>query len=776
MKGEEIRIRGLVQGVGFRPTVWQIAKRFNIKGNVVNDGNGVLIKAWGTEDQLDDFCKAILSKPPQLAQIQSLDRTPLVHEAIPSEFVISTSQQTDANTGIVPDAATCPECIAEIFDPDNRRYRYPFTNCTHCGPRLTIIKGIPYDRANTSMTDFILCPECQQEYVDPSDRRFHAQPNACPVCGPKAWLEDIAGNQVSAASLDVIDAIDAASKLIREGKILAIKGIGGFHLACDASNDEAVKRLREKKQRYQKPFALMARNRETIAQYVQLNNDDWKKLSGTQAPIVLMFKKPGASALSALIAPGQKQLGFMLPYSPIHHLLLADWDSPLVMTSGNLVDEPQCTQNEMAQRELGRIADYILMHDRDIINRVDDSVLRQDVKHPSILRRARGFAPSPLSLPATLKHEDCILAMGSELKNTFCLAQHGQAIPSQHLGDLTDVKTADDYKKTLDLYLDIYQKQPHVIAIDKHPGYQASRLGRQLANQDSLPLIEIQHHHAHIASVMADNNYPLDAGPVLGIALDGLGYGEDGALWGGEFLIADYPSYTRVGHIDYCALPGGTAAIKSPWRYAYAQLRTNLGKDWMTGYQDLAFTRWLGSQQLDLLDTMLDKDINSPLTSSCGRLFDAVSAALGICSENISYEGQAAIELENHASDTDQLEPGYDFKIDTNSDILSLQTGRFWQQLLDDLQQGVKTQVIAMRFHKGLATAVLEMAEQLCNKHRLTTIALSGGVFQNQLFTNLLLDMIEETALTPLLHKAVPANDGGLSLGQAAIATALRLK
>jgi len=777
MQGERIRIRGLVQGVGFRPMVWRVANGIGVSGQVINDGEGVLIEAWGTAEALDELCRKIHAQCPPLARIDSIDRAALARPARREPgFRIASSQASAVHTGIVADAATCPACLAEIFDPADRRYRYPFTNCTHCGPRLSIVTGIPYDRANTSMASFRQCPQCLAEYEDPADRRFHAQPNACPTCGPRLWLVDAQGAELDPAGHAARDAIALTASLLAQGFIVALKGIGGFHLACDASSDEAVDTLRRRKQRYDKPFALMARDRSAVEAFVALDDMQRAQLSAPAAPIVLAERRPEGPPLAAGVAPGQTMLGFMLPYSPLHHLLLADWEAlrpcvPLVMTSGNRSDEPQCTDNAEAGQRLQRIADYRLLHDREIANRVDDSVVRLDAGRPRLLRRARGYAPQPMGLPAGFADAPPVAALGAELKNTFCLLRDGQAIVSQHLGDLEDARTSDAWEDTLGLYRRLFQHRPRAVVVDLHPDYRSTRFGRQWTAEQGLELIEVQHHHAHIASVLADNAWPLHGGAVLGVALDGLGMGTDGTLWGGEFLRADYLASERLAHFPPVPLPGGTRALLEPWRNTWAHLYTQLGWDTVSErWSTLPLTGWLRQQPLQALETMLRRGINSPLSSSCGRLFDAVAGALDIHREAISYEGQAAIELENVARRA-PLEQGA-YPLDLSGRVLEISD--LWQALLDDLDAGVEVSRIAARFHNGLVAGITRCAAALCAQEGLDTIALSGGVFQNRTLFDGVQQALAGRGLRVLSHARVPTNDGGISLGQA-LAGAARL-
>ncbi|MEN8178452.1 MAG: carbamoyltransferase HypF [Pseudomonadota bacterium] len=774
---EQIRVRGLVQGVGFRPTVWRLANACHLFGEVWNDSKGVIIHAWGERQALDHFCQKIQQECPPLARIDSLDRSRL-HEPLTGQgFRIVSSRAGPMHTGIVPDAATCPACQAEIIENANRRYRYPFTNCTHCGPRLTIINAVPYDRENTSMRCFTLCAECQAEYDDPADRRFHAQPNACPVCGPRVWLLDAGGAEIQPALQEDQDTLQLASRLLAEGQILAIKGIGGFHLACDATNSRAVDELRGRKGRYHKPFALMAREMAVIRRYCSVSEAEAACLQNPAAPILLL-EQSGETPLPPAVAPGQNTLGFMLPYSPLHQLLLSGWDRPLVMTSGNLSEEPQCTDNQDAVKRLGAVADAFLLHDREIVNRVDDSVVKVMAGSPRLLRRARGYAPRPIQLPPGFAAAAALMALGGELKSTLCLLKDGQAILSQHLGDLENEATFRSYQKTLNLYLQLYDLQPRLLVGDQHPNYRSTRFGREWALELGVDWLQVQHHHAHIASVMAENQWPLEAGQVLGIAMDGTGYGSDGSVWGGEFLLADYLGYERLGLLRPTPLPGGAKAILQPWRNSFAQLHSLFGwEQVMARWGGLEAIRWLDGQPLELLIGMIERELNAPLSSSCGRLFDALAGLLGICREQISYEGQAAIELEAMAGGYAIIQGGgYPFALTPSDKGLMLDPQPFWLAVLTDLEQGVPHEAIAARFHAGLADAITDLALRLAGEHKIDTVALSGGVFQNRTLFERVAGNLQESGLNLLSHQLAPANDGGLSLGQAVIGAARQLR
>src|SRR5262245_23151837 len=543
---ERITVRGLVQGVGFRPTVWRLARLHNIRGHVANSGEGVEILACGKTEDLERFIAALKTEPPPLARVDQVNRSPIAGPIAPligdTSFTIEESAATTIRTGVTPDAATCEDCRAEVFDPFARRFRYPFTNCTRCGPRLTIIQSIPYDRRHTTMAAFALCANCEREYGDPADRRFHAQPIACHACGPRAWIERADGGPFAVDALatpDEVDEVDAACSLLQRGMIVAVKGTGGFQLACDALNEDAVARLRSLKRRERKPFALMARDLDVARAYCAVGEMEAELLQSPASPIVILPAN-GARGVAPSVAPGVRTLGFMLPNSPLHHLLLRRMDRPIVLTSGNLSDEPQCIDNEEAKRRLGGVAEYFLTHNRPIAQRVDDSVVKVMAGEPRMLRRARGYAPAPLPLPEGFGAAPRILAFGGELKNAFCLVRDGEALLSQHIGDLEDALTQADYRHNLKLYETLYEHSPQSLACDLHPEYLSSKLARELAESGGLPLVETQHHHAHIAACMAENGLPLDSSPVIGVALDGLGYGADGELWGGEFLLADY--------------------------------------------------------------------------------------------------------------------------------------------------------------------------------------------------------------------------------------------
>lgn len=771
-KGEQIRVRGRVQGVGFRPTVWRLARDCGLAGEVLNDAEGVLIRAWGEKAALDRFVERLRRETPPLARIDAVERQALTGRPESEWFHIGASEAGTVSTQVAPDAATCPACLGEALDPDDRRFRYPFTNCTHCGPRLSIVYAIPYDRGNTSMAAFPMCDDCQAEYDDPNNRRFHAQPNACPVCGPQTWLVDRAGSRVRFE--DDVDCIGAAARLIRGGSIIAIKGLGGFHLACDAGNDAAVSRLRQSKRRFGKPFALMARDVDEVRSYCGVNTQEEALLASSNAPIVVLAAD-GSQHLAAQVAPSQRTLGFMLPYTPLHHLLMQDLERPIVLTSGNVSDEAQCTDNDEARQRLRDIADYWLLHNRDIVNRLDDSVLRVMDGNPRMLRRARGYAPEPILLPAGFDTAPSVCALGGELKNTFCMLRKGEAIVSQHVGDLEDASCHRDFRYNLDLYRQLFQFEPSLLAIDMHPDYFSSQWGRQWAAGTGLGLEEVQHHHAHIASCMAENGLPLDTAPVLGLALDGLGYGDDGRLWGGELMQVDYTGCKRLASFQPIALIGGAQAMREPWRNTFAHLVQAFGwPDVEQHWGHVECVRHLVCKPVEALLSMVERHLNCPPAASAGRLFDAVAAAAGVCRDSVDYEGQAAVEFEALVDNAVLAEAGsgYAFGIRRQQGIVLLSFRALWQAVLEDLADGVPAALIAARFHLGLARALTGLLLLAHKQTGIRRVALGGGVFQNMVLLEQLCAMLRRQHFEVLVPQKLPVNDGGLSLGQAAVAAA----
>lgn len=773
----EFRVRGRVQGVGFRPTVWQIARELGLSGEVLNDGEGVLLRVNGDDSCVTALLDRIERRLPPLARIDVIERRRYMGE-LPDDFRIAESAGGVAHTQISPDAAICAACAAELRDPRARRYRYPFANCTHCGPRLSIVTGIPYDRATTTMAAFPLCEACHAEYRDPNDRRFHAEPMACPTCGPAVSLVRFDGTTPHRSP--ETDDVAAAARLIQAGEIVAVKGLGSYHLACNAISAEAVERLRRLKRRDTKPFALMARDLEVIRRYCTVNAEEESQLTSIQAPIVLL-PVGGPESLSDAIAPGLATLGFMLPTTPLHLLLLQEIDGPLVMTSGNLSEEPPAIDDSEARRSLSGIAACALMHDRRIANRLDDSVVRIIAGRPRVLRRARGFAPAPIKLPAGFEAAPELLAMGGELKASFCLVKDRQAILSQHQGDLENAATFDDYRKSLSLYTQLFDHAPVALIIDRHPDYLSSKLARTDAPRRGLPLFEVQHHHAHVAACLVENGWPLNARPVLGIVLDGLGYGNDGTIWGGEFLLANYRGFERLARFKPIAMPGGAQAVREPWRNLYAHLTAAMG--WGTfsaHHSDLELHSYLSGKPRALLDKMIANGINTPKASSCGRLFDAVAAALGACRERQGHEGEAGARLETLAGAGARRKAGagYRFAIacPPGGELIELDPAPMWHAILRDLRRGVCASTMALRFHAGLSQALVEAAKRLADrgagKPRFDTVALSGGCFQNRILFESVAAQLHEAKFTVLTHADVPANDGGLSLGQAAVGSA----
>ena len=786
---ELIRVRGLVQGVGFRPTMWRLARRHGLRGWVANDGQGVRMHVCGSAAAVEEFVQNLTGESPPLARIDHIEREPASSLPWDAGFHIAASENSPIATGVPPDAAVCAQCVQEIFDPFARRYRYPFTNCTHCGPRLSIVRQMPYDRANTTMASFSMCPACAAEYRDPADRRFHAQPIACHVCGPKLKLVRADGRALILEALSALDEADAACTLLQRGHILAIQGLGGYQLACDATQPSVVARLRSLKRRECKPFALMARDAAVVRRYAELSEVEATLLAGAAAPIVLLranSSAPDAHAVAEAVAPGLTMLGFMLPNTPLHHLMLKRMARPIVLTSGNLTDEPQVIDAADARQRLGQICEYFLEHNRLIARRVDDSVAYVAGGLPRVLRRARGYAPAELALPAGFEDAPRILSFGGELKNTFCMLRNGAAILSPHLGDLQDALTRADSKKTFADFRRFFEFEPQALACDLHPDYSSTQTASAQADQSGLQLLATQHHHAHIAACLADNGVSRDAAPVIGVALDGMGYGEDGSLWGGEFLLVNYSEFKRLGTFKAVALIGGEAAIREPWRNTYAHIMAQMGwASFAMNYADLDLYRFLERQPRALFDAMLARGVNSPLASSCGRLFDAAAAAMGLTRERASYEGQGAVEMEA-AVDIDCLHSeddnlSYPFLIPRMLGLPYIEPLDMWSALFGDLILSTSVGVMAARFHRGLANSIVRMVEKLAEQVAgtdapLPAVALSGGVFQNRILSERVYTGLAAKGFRVLTHRQVPCNDGGLALGQALIAAARLLQ
>jgi hydrogenase maturation protein HypF len=805
LSGARIHISGIVQGVGFRPFVYGLANRFELTGWVRNTSAGVDIEVDGREENLKEFARALQEEIPPLARIDEF----IVEQRPANGFmdfeIVHSEPISGAFQPISPDVSICPDCLRELFDPNDRRYRYPFINCTNCGPRFTIIQDIPYDRPKTTMASFPMCPDCASEYANPLDRRFHAQPVACPTCGPQVWLEasTTAVGQPPVAVED--EAIRETQRLLNEGEIVAIKGLGGFHLACDATNAEAVSELRQRKLRVDKPFALMMLDLETIEQNCYVSDAERQLLESRQRPIVILKRRPG-STIAPEVAPHQDTVGVMLPYTPLHYLLFSGEGrrtkdggrttmatqshdeermpkdesqlsssvirlSPvLVMTSGNLSEEPIATGNEEARERLSALADAFLLHNRDIHIRCDDSVVRiftpgqpsatsgQDLMIP--LRRSRGYTPFPVLLPWEMPP---LLATGAELKNTFCITHDRYAFLSHHIGDLENFETLQSFEEGISHFERLFRVQPQGLAYDLHPNYLSTRYALERASREGLPAIGVQHHYAHIAACMAENG--LDEQPVIGVAFDGTGYGEDGAIWGGEFLIADYSGYQRAAHLSYVPLPGGDTAIRKPARAALAYL-WQAALDWEP---DLPSVSAFCAEERTVLRTQLEHQLNAPLTSSMGRLFDAAAALVGI-RQKVNYEAQAAIEFEACADpnvkepyrfNIPELEPNHPYHIDP---------GPLVQSLVTDYYAGVPVSTISARFHNGVATMVFEVCRRLKQDYGIKQVALSGGVWQNITLLGKAYHLLTKDGFDVYIHSQVPTNDGGISLGQVAIA------
>ncbi|MFC2047841.1 carbamoyltransferase HypF [Chloroflexota bacterium] len=753
-----ISVRGVVQGVGFRPFVYQLATKHNLKGWVCNTSEGVKIEVEGEAETIEQFSRDLNEQAPPRASIEdiTIQRLPDRYKKY-EKFEIRHSIVEEGKYQLVsPDIATCQDCLKEILSPDDRRYRYPFTNCTNCGPRFTIIEDIPYDRPKTTMRHFRMCPKCQCEYDDPLNRRFHAQPNACPDCGPLLRLLDAKGRTIA-----VDDAIATTSQLLREGKIVAIKGLGGFLIACDATSETAVNLLRRRKIRPSKPLAIMVSSIGEAREHCYMNKEEERLLDSPYSPIVLM-KWKASSPVSPAVAPKLKYLGVMLPYTPLHHLLLRETGLPLVMTSGNLSEEPIAKDNDEAVRRLSGIVDYFLVHNRDIYARYDDSVTMVERNVPQVVRRARGYAPYPIHLGFSSQQ---ILACGAEEKNTFCLTRDEYAFVSQHIGDMENLETMENFESAIDLYQRLFRIEPKIIAHDHHPEYLATKYAKELAAKSAdITLIPVQHHHAHIVSCMADNGIDTS---VIGVALDGTGYGTDGNIWGGEFMIADYKSFTRLGQLEYLPLPGGALSIKKTFRTAVGYLLSLLGESALN--QNLPFLKQIDKVEIGIIRKQIEQKLNSPLTSSCGRLFDAVSALTGIRGE-IDYEAQAAIELEMLACDVPDEIGSYPFPITKQSGLSIVKLKDLLSAVIYDLQCGVSQATIAARFHNSIALMIVELCQAISKKTGINQVTLSGGVFQNRLLLRKTVSLLENREFKVLTHRQVPTNDGGISLGQAIIA------
>ncbi len=743
---EQLRITGVVQGVGFRPTVYQLATGLGLSGFVGNDGAGVFIELEGPADDIDHFIDDLETNPPPLAHIDHIDRRGMTPRREDGFTIVESRRDDSATTLVSPDLEVCADCVREMQDPADRRYRYPFINCTNCGPRFTITRDTPYDRPLTTMAPFVMCPACEAEYDDPVDRRFHAQPNACPACGPRVWLE------AEGTAPEVPDAIAEARRLIAEGRIVAIKGIGGFHLACDARNDNAVRTLRERKARTAKPFAVMAADLDTAIAVADITQEEVELLSAPQRPIVLVAEAAG-SDLSEGIAPGNTRIGVMLPYSPLHHLLLEPGDVWL-MTSANLANEPIAKDNEEARTKLVTLADALLLHDRAIHVHCDDSVMRVAAGGDLPIRRSRGYAPFPVTLPEPVTPA---LAVGGELKATFCLAAGTQAFMSQHIGDMENFETLMAFTDAVDHMAGVFRIEPELVVADLHPRYLSTRWA-----EENYPdqIVHVQHHHAHIGSVMAEHRR---VDPVIGFSFDGTGYGTDGTIWGGELLVGDLGGFERGGHLGAAQLVGGDAAVQRPYRMALSHLDA-AGVEWSDQIPAVAAAP---GDERDIVRHQLDTGLNSVATTSMGRLFDAVASIAGV-RHQITYEGQAAIELE--ALGTPDAPGEYRFELIEGPDGLVLDPGPVVAAVVADVVAGTPVGAISSRFHRAVIQAVVAAAEHLRRLYHVDTAALSGGVFQNVTLLEGAAQGLEAAGFEVLVHRLVPPNDGGLALGQIALA------
>ncbi len=749
---KRIHVSGIVQGVGFRPYVYRLAGEHHLTGHIANNAAGVVIEVQGPDAAIDDFLRALPSNAPPLALITDMQVAEIACGAAAAFSILPSEKSESVRTLILPDIAVCDDCLRELFDPADRRYLYPFINCTNCGPRFTIVRGLPYDRPQTSMSVFPMCPRCLAEYDDPLNRRFHAQPNACPACGPRVELLDASGHALAPK-----DPVADAAELLRGGSIVAIKGLGGFHLAADATNAAAVERLRARKHRVEKPFAVMLPDLAAAERFSELGDEDRALLSSPRRPIVLLPRKH-PSAIADCVAPFHSTLGLFLPYTPLHYVLLLHSRLPaLVMTSGNLSEEPIAIDNNEAVTRLGGIADAFLVHNREILLRCDDSVLRRVAERTRQLRRSRGYVPVPVFLHRELP---AVLAVGGELKNTICILKGRQAFLSQHIGDLENAEAFGFFREAVEHLQSILEVRPSLLAYDLHPDYFSTRWA--LA-QAGVHTIAVQHHHAHIASCMAENHLH---GRVIGIALDGTGYGTDGKIWGGEILLADYASFDRAAHLSYVPLPGGAAAIREPWRMAISFLRYAFGPDFAT--LSIPFLRQISQPKLRTLVQMLDRNVNSPLTSSCGRLFDGVAALAGVRHET-NYEAQAAIELEMCRDDSVANQP-YPFAVTESAGVLQLDPAPLIRAIVEDLSRSATPGQVSQRFHDSLVRVLSEACATLRNRTSLNRVCLSGGTFQNAYLLARLEQQLRSSSFEVFSHSEVPAGDGGLSLGQAVVA------
>ncbi len=747
--GKGLEINGIVQGVGFRPFVYRLAGRFNVKGEIANTSSGVSAHIEGTRSDIEAFLIDLREQCPPLARITDITLKPEPYGDLATFVIAGSRARKSVSTLISPDVSVCDDCLRELFDPHDRRYLYPFINCTNCGPRYTIIDRIPYDRPNTSMRHFQMCEACRAEYDDPNNRRFHAQPNACFDCGPRVVLYNHRGERV-----DWVSPVERAVEFLKQGLVVAIKGLGGFHLAADAQNSEAVARLRKRKLREEKPFAVMSYDLEKIREYARVDPEEEEILTSPQRPIVLL-KKRDPHTLSEEISPGNKYFGVMLPYTPLHYLILNHGFTALVMTSGNRSEEPIAMENGDALDRLSSIADYFLVHDRVIYLRSDDSIVRRVAGSTRFIRRSRGYVP----VPVFLKRKGVqVLACGAELKNTICLTRDDKAFLSQHIGDLENLASYEFFRMTIEHLKRILHMEPQVIAYDLHPDYLSTRYAEE---QEGMEKIRVQHHHAHIAGCMAENGLE---GQVIGLSFDGTGYGTDGAIWGGELLICGMDRFKRKAAVSYVPMPGGSAAIKEPWRMAISYLYEAYGEDFKG--LDLGLLRETDEKRVNLILEMIKKHIHSPLTSSLGRLFDGVAAIAGLrtC---VHYEGQAAMELEMIADEGNSIFYDYEWEA---GDPIRVMPGPMVRGVVEDLKRGVGIPVISGKFHATIIRLFSALCEQVKRETGLDRVLLSGGVFQNAILLKGFIKDLESRRFKVYTHSIVPTNDGGISLGQAVVA------
>jgi hydrogenase maturation protein HypF len=751
----EIRVSGIVQGVGFRPYVFRLATERDLSGTIMNTSAGVTIEIQGPTEIVDDFVLRLPEQAPALSRITGVAVRELPCNADRAFQILASRAGEPVRTLISPDVAICDDCLRELLDPADRRYLYPFINCTNCGPRFTIVRDIPYDRCRTSMAEFPMCAACRAEYEDIRNRRFHAQPNACWKCGPQLAWWDSQGHPIETS-----DPVREAAQRLRMGEVIAVKGLGGFHLAADATNPSAVERLRQRKRRIEKPFALMVPDLDAAARLCEVDDAARSALLSRHRPIVLLPRKKGA-AIAGAVAPGQCDFGVFLPYTPLHHLLFAAGNfSALVMTSGNMSEEPIAIHNQEAVTRLAGLADFFLVHNRDILLRCDDSVVRPGAGRLRQVRRSRGYVPAPLELRCEVPP---VLAVGGELKNTICLTQGHLAFLSQHIGDLENVESFTFFREAVEHLSRILEIAPKIIAYDLHPDYLSSKWA--LA-QNGVRLVGVQHHHAHIASCMAENGVE---GRVIGLALDGTGYGTDGNIWGGEALLADYTGFARAAHFAYVPMPGGAAAIHEPWRMAVSYLAHHFGPEFLKW--DVPFVRGLDRGKAETILRMIERRVNSPLTSSCGRLFDAVAALIGLRG-TVNYEAQAAMELEMLGR-TSTDAGAYPFDVGRVNGCWEIGTRALFETILEDLARNVALETISRRFHNGLVAVLARLAGLLRQESSLHRVCLSGGVFHNSLVLEQLVRDLDAAGFEVFTHAQVPAGDGGLSLGQAMIAARL---